>query len=155
MGAEELTAGEQITVGVLLTQVADAQSLAAACALNKFAVDAVPSPIGAYAVLRDLVPGRPEALAKAFSALVQTVPVILITATSGQMSAQQWEQGELSGKLPVALVLDGAPHELEDLLLGSASVAELDGVVDSAKISKFKAMRMLAASARAYKAKVK
>ena len=148
-----MSAGEEVTVAVLLTQVANAEALAAACALNKFKVDAVSSPIGAYAIIPETTDGYPEKVAKAVSQLVKSVPVILIQATSGQMKAQQWEAGEVKGNIPVALVLDGAPHELEDVLLGETTVADLDGVVSSAKISRFKAMRLLAATAKAYKAK--
>lgn len=147
-----MSAGEEVTVAVLLTQVANAEALAAACALNKFKVEAVSSPIGAYAVIPETTDGYPEKVAKAVSQLVKSVPVILIQATSGQMKAQQWEAGEVKGTLPVALVLDGAPHELEDVLLGETTTADLPGVVSSAKISRFKAMRLLAATAKAYKA---
>lgn len=144
---------EEVTVAVLLTQVASAQSLAAASALGKFKVEAVGSPIGAYAIIPNTANGYPEQVTVSVSKLVQGAPVILIQATSGQMKAQQYEDGELKGKLPVALVLDGAPHELEDILLGEKTVADLEDVVSSAKMSRFKAMRLLAASARAYKAK--
>lgn len=150
-----MSTAEEASVAVLLTQVADAQSLAAACALNKFKVEAVSSPIGAYAIIQDTTKGYPEAVTVAVSKLVQGVPVILIQAFEGRMAAQQYEAGELKGTLPVALVLDGAPHELEDILLGQVTVAELPDVVSSGKISRFKAMRMLAASAKAYKAQAK
>lgn len=150
-----MTNPEEVTVAVLLTQVADAQSLAAACAMNKLKVTAVSSPIGAYGVCHDLSAGKPQEVAKAVSALVQSVPVILITASSGQMKAEQWQAGEVVGKLPVALVLDGAPHELEDLLLQQTTVEELPDTVFSGDISRFKALRMLAGAAKAYKAKAK
>ncbi|WP_435299902.1 hypothetical protein [Timonella sp. A28] len=141
------------TVAVLLTQVATAQALAATCALNKVKATIVPSPIGAYAVAHDVSPAATAHLAKAVSSLVKTVPAILIQSTQGQMTATQWQGGVEEGTLPPALVLDGAPHELEDVLFGVVEPESLEGSLDSAKISRFKAMRILAATARQYKAK--
>ncbi len=135
---------------VLLTQVATAEALAAACAMSGMKVWAVESPIGAYAVTQPRQDG--QQLAASLTALAKQAPAILITNAQGHMTAEQWEGGQKIGTLPPALVLDGAPHELEDLLLGQVDVATLDGVVDAAKISRFKAMRMLAKSARQYKA---
>ena len=132
-------------IAVILTQVATAEALAAACALSKVAVDAVGSPIGAYAVCRDASGDTPQTLAKAVSALVKTVPLILFEVDGGQISAGQWQAGERTGDLAPGLVLDGAPHELEDVLLGATSVQDLDGVVSSSGMSRWKAIRALAA----------
>ena len=46
------------------------------------------------------------------------------------------------------LVLGGAPENVVDLLTGATNVADLDGVVGSTSISKFKAVRMLTSAAR-------
>ena len=46
-------------------------------------------------------------------------------------------------------MLSGAPEILEDLLLGTTTPADVDGVVTSVGLSRFRALRMLAASARA------
>jgi hypothetical protein len=136
-------------VALILTQIATAEALAAACAVNKIVVDAVPSPVGAYAVCRDALAEEPAALAQMLSTLVKTVPLILFVSSGGQLTASKWQAGNKVEDLPAALVLDGAPHEFEDLLLGSATVADLDGVVSSAGISRWKAMRSLAANGRA------
>ncbi|WP_098454650.1 hypothetical protein [Sanguibacter antarcticus] len=133
-------------IAIILTQVATAEALAAACALSKIQVDAVTSPIGAYAVCRDASGDGPEALAKAVSTLVKTVPLVLVEMEGGQISAGQWQAGERTGDLAPGLVLDGAPHEFEDLLLGVTSVKDLDGVVSSSGISRWKAARSLAAA---------
>jgi len=45
-------------------------------------------------------------------------------------------------------MLDGAPDELEDLMLGTRTVADFDGVVSSVGMSRLKAMRVLASAAR-------
>lgn len=131
-------------IAIILTQVATAEALAAACAVNKLVVDAVPSPLGAYAICRDTSAGAPAELARAVSALVKSVPLILFEASGGQVKASQWQGGQRVGDMPAALVLDGAPHEFEDLLLGSTTVHDLKGVVSSAGMSRWKAMRALA-----------
>ncbi|ACZ22168.1 hypothetical protein Sked_22530 [Sanguibacter keddieii DSM 10542] len=137
------------TVAAILTQVATAEALAAACAIGKHVVDAVPSPIGAYAVLVDPSGDRPAELASAVSGLVKTVPLILFEATDGHITASQWLAGVRGEDLPAALVLDGAPHEFEDVLLGSVAASEVEGAVSSKGMSRWKAARSLAASRRA------
>lgn len=133
-------------VAVLMTQIATAEALAAACAVHRAPVDVVVSPIGAYAVCRE--PFSAADVARDVSALVKTVPLILVEAKSGQISAGQWLAGERTGDLPPGLVLDGAPHELEDILLGAVAVTDLENVVTSVGMSRWKAMRSLAATAR-------
>ena len=51
--------------------------------------------------------------------------------------------------LRAGLVMNGAPEVLEDLLLGTTAAADVPGMVSSVGLSRFRAMRMLAASARA------
>ena len=140
--------GAPVTAAVVLTQVATAEALAAACAIGKMVVDAVPSPIGAYAVLREPSAEGATELARSVSGLVKTVPLILFQVSDGRISASRWQGGALVEDLPAALVLDGAPHELEDLLLGAVAVDGLEGVVTSKGISRWKAARSLAASGR-------
>ncbi|SDC73465.1 hypothetical protein SAMN05216410_2279 [Sanguibacter gelidistatuariae] len=135
-------------IAIILTQVATAEALAAACAVNKIVVDAVTSPVGAYAICRDLSEGAPAELARAVSTLVKTVPLILFEAAGGQVKASQWQGGKRLGDMPAALVLDGAPHEFEDLLFGTTTVHDLPGVVSSAGMSRWKAMRNLSGKAR-------
>ncbi|MCL1870147.1 MAG: hypothetical protein FWF90_07000 [Promicromonosporaceae bacterium] len=144
----ELTAPRDRELAVLLTQVADAEALAAACALAELDVDAAPTPIGALAVLRDLTGEAPERAAAAVSQLVTGVPLILVTRAEGQLTAVRYTGGNADGNLPPGLVLSGAPDALEDLLTGAITVADLPGVVQSGGIGRFKAMRMLAGIAR-------
>ncbi|MGW6132306.1 hypothetical protein ACWFNE_19960 [Cellulomonas sp. NPDC055163] len=139
-------AAEAPTVTLVLTQVAAAAPLAAACALAGVAVDVVPSPVGALAVLRDPRTG-PDGAA-AISKLLKAVPVILLERRSGQITATRWAGGEKGDELPAGLVLSDAPAVLEDLLLGGASVGDVEGVVTSVGLSRWKAMRLLAQSAR-------
>jgi hypothetical protein len=144
----ELTAPTDRELAVLLTQVADAEPLAAACALADLDVDAAPTPVGALAVLRDPTGESPERAATAVSKLVAGVPLVLLTRAEGQHTAVRYQDGVAEGNLPPGLVLGGAPDALEDLLTGQLAVTELPGLVASSSIGRFKAMRMLTGAAR-------
>ncbi|WP_240643944.1 hypothetical protein [Antribacter gilvus] len=135
-------------LAVLVTQIAGAGPLAAACALSGLDVDAVPTSIGALAVLRDRAGDAPEQAAAAISGLVRGVPLVLVTRRGEQLTALRFTDGERGDELSPGLVLGGAPEELEDLLTGFKTVAELDGVVASSSISRFKAVRLLTSAAR-------
>lgn len=134
---------EQPSVALVVTQVAAAAPLAAACALAKVDVDAVPSSVGAIAVLRD--PASGPAGAEAISRFLRTLPVILLERREGQISAGRWTGGVRVADLPPGLVLSDAPSVLEDLLLGDAAAADVPGVVSSVGMSRWQAMRALAA----------
>lgn len=141
-----LDAVQPPTVAVVVTQVAVADALAAACSLASVDVDAVPSPVGALAVLRE--PAAGASAAGAVSRLLRQVPVVLLERTAGKISASQWVGGEHQKDLPAGLVLSGAPPVLEDLLLGDVPPADIEGVVSSVGLSRWKAMRLLAAHRR-------
>ncbi|HZL01753.1 MAG TPA: hypothetical protein VFC48_01375 [Cellulomonas sp.] len=140
------SADDAVTVALVVTQVAAAGPLAAACSLAKVDVDVVPSPVGALALLRD--PRTAAEGAAAISRLLKTVPVVLLERRASQITATRWTAGERGDELPPGLVLSDAPAVLEDLLLGGVSVGDLDGVVTSVGLSRWKAMRMLASSTR-------
>ncbi|GAA2728684.1 hypothetical protein [Cellulomonas aerilata] len=136
-------------VALVVTPVAGPGPLAATCAMAKVAVDVVPSTVGAIAVCRDLTGGAPREAAIAISRLLKGVPVVLLERSGGHVSASRWLDGEQGEDLAAGLVLSGAPEVLEDLLLGTTTPAEVDGAVSSVGLSRFRALRMLAASARA------
>ena len=73
---------------------------------------------------------------------------MLVTRTGEQMTAVRFADGVRGDELAPGLVLGGAPENVVDLLTGATSVADLDGVVGSTSISKFKAVRMLTSAAR-------
>lgn len=133
-------------VAVLLTQVATAEALAAAAALAKVPLDAVATPIGAVGVCREVAPGGPEAAAAALSRLLPAVPVILLVHRDGQVAAARWQGGADAGELAPALVLDGVPATVEDLILGQVAIGDLEHV--SSRMSRWKASRLLAKQAR-------
>ncbi len=129
------------SVALVVTQVAVPAPLAAACALAQVDVDAVPSGVGAIAVLRD--PAAAPVGAEAISKLLRTLPVILLERREGQITATRWIGGSRD-ELPAGLVLSDAPAVLEDLLLGSVAAADVPGVVSSVGMSRWQAMRALA-----------
>ncbi|GCE76747.1 hypothetical protein [Cellulomonas biazotea] len=130
------------SVALVVTQVAVPAPLAAACALAQVDVDAVPSGVGAIAVLRD--PAAAPVGAEAISKLLRTLPVILLERREGQITATRWIGGSRDDELPAGLVLSDAPAVLEDLLLGSVAAADVPGVVSSVGMSRWQAMRALA-----------
>jgi hypothetical protein len=135
-------------LAALITQVADAEALAAACSLAGIEIDAVPTPVGALAILRDRSDGVPQRAAASVSQVVKGVPLILVTRHGEQLACFRYLDGAEEGKLPPGLVLGGAPEALEDLLTGHLTLADLPGVIPSEGISRLKAIRMLSAVSR-------
>jgi hypothetical protein len=134
---------------VLLTQVAHAEALAAACALGKVAVDVVPSDIGAIAVCRDTGEDQPERAAAVVSKALANTMVVLLVHRGGRMAGSRWAGGTRGDDVSAVLMLDGAPSVVEQLLLGQVEVSALPGVVSSVGMSRWRAARTLTAAARA------
>lgn len=135
---------DEPVVAMVVTQVAGAKALAAACSLAGVDVDAVPSPVGALAVLRDTTDAaRTAEAAAAISQMLRTSPVVLLDRRAGRIAASRWSAGEKEDDLPAGLVLSGAPAVLEDVLVGGTPVAEVDGVETSVGMSRWAAMRAL------------
>ena len=143
-----LTGPGEPDFAALITQIAGAEPLAAASSLAQLDLDAVPTSVGAVGVLRDRSGDAPERAAAAISQLVRGVPLVLVTRTGEQMTAVRFADGVRGDELAPGLVLGGAPENVVDLLTGATAVADVDGVVGSDSISKFKAMRMLTSAAR-------
>ena len=141
--------GELPTAAVVLTQVAVPEALAAACALQRLPVDVVPTPIGALAWCRDTGEGAPAAVARAVSALLPAVPVLLLEQRDGQISASRWSAGAEGTVMSPGLVLEGAPAVVEQLLLGQTTAGDQPGVVTSVGMSRWRATRTLTAISRA------
>ncbi|WP_454044134.1 hypothetical protein [Cellulosimicrobium sp. Marseille-Q8652] len=143
-----LTGGSEPELVALVTQIAGAEPLAAACSLAQVEADVVATDVGAVAVLRDRSGDAPSVAAAALTTLVKGVPLILVERRGEQLTMTRWSDGAVGDTLAPGLVLGGAPEALEDLLTGSTSVADLDGVVASSSISRWKAMRLLTAAGR-------
>jgi hypothetical protein len=135
---------DEPVVAIVVTQVAGAKALAAACSLAGVDVDAVPSPVGALAVLRVTTDAaRTAEAAAAISQMLRTSPVVLLDRRAGRIAASRWSAGEKEDDLPAGLVLSGAPAVLEDVLVGGTPVAEVEGVETSVGMSRWAAMRAL------------
>lgn len=150
-----------ITLALVLTPVASAPALAAACAASGLVVDVVPTSRGAVAVravavpepsadewdisellgAEDVVPPEAAELASTLSRLTRH-GVVLVTARlaedsgvesglSGQISARRYAGGEAAEEVPGGLVIAGADDVVEDLLLGRRVVTDIPGHVSS------------------------
>jgi len=137
----------EVGLALVVTPVANAEALAATCAMAKITIDAVPTEVGALAVFRETSGDGPAQGAGAISRLLRGVPVVLLERREGQLSASRWLDGTRDGELAPGLVLNDAPEVLEDLMLGVTTPADLDGVVPST-MSRLKAMRVLAKPTR-------
>ncbi|MBL0886780.1 hypothetical protein HGK34_10920 [Myceligenerans sp. I2] len=135
-------------MAVLITQIASAEPLAAAASLAGIDLDAVPTEVGALAVLRDPSGSRPDDAASALSQVVRGVPLVQVTRKGEQLTCVRWSDGERGDEISPALLLGGAPQTVEDILTGFAKPADLEGVVASGSIGRMKAMRMLTSAAR-------
>ncbi|MCB7137808.1 hypothetical protein [Cellulosimicrobium marinum] len=143
-----LTSGSAPELVALVTQIAGAEPLAAACSLAQVEADVVATDVGAVAVLRDRAGDAPAHAAAALTTLVKGVPLILVERRGEQLSMRRWADGAEGDVLAPGLVLGGAPEELEDLLVGTTALTDLPGVVASTSISRWKAMRLLTSAAR-------
>ena len=76
------------------------------------------------------------------------VPLILVERRGEQLAMVRWADGAPGDVLAPGLVLGSAPEVLEDLITGERAVADLDGVVASSSLSRWKAMRLLTAAGR-------
>ncbi|MBD8079171.1 hypothetical protein IF651_08920 [Cellulosimicrobium arenosum] len=143
-----LAASDEPPFAALVTQIAGAEPLAAACSLGQVEADVVATDVGAVAVLRDAAGDAPAHAAAALTTLVKGVPLILVERRGEQLTMTRWTDGAAGDTLAPGLVLGGAPESLEDLLTGTTTIGALDGIVPSGSISRFKAMRMLTSAAR-------
>lgn len=135
-------------LALVLTQLDGPEPLAAACALARVDVDALPTDVGAVAVVRDASADGLARAAGAISQMIKGVPVVALARSAGQITATRWLDGASQGDLPPGLVLDEAPAVLEDIMLGEIAPSDAPGFVSSAGLGRWKAARMLARAAR-------
>lgn len=126
---------------VLLTEVAGAEVLTSLCAVVGVKADVMDSQVGAVAVMHD--PASAPAAAAALSKAVPQAGIIALTAHDGSMRAELWSNAELKDTPPPALVLDGAPPEVEHYLIGVIEASDLGPTTSSAHVGRFKAIRSL------------
>lgn len=140
--------GTKRELAILLTPIAQAKALAAACALSGIAADAVDTHTGAVALLHDIDGEAPEQAASILSKVVSGFPIVLVTKTEGQIGVSQFLAGEEKGPLAPAVVLTAAPELVEDLIIGAVKPADVPGSVTSVGMGKAKALKLLADAAR-------
>ncbi|GAA2522582.1 hypothetical protein [Rarobacter incanus] len=140
------------TRAVLMTQVATAEALAATCAIHGVQATALPSEIGAY-IPSDAATA--ERLATSLSSAITAVPFLLLSVADDRLSVHRYQDGERGEDVPGALVLDSLPADVENFLLGTVTIGDLAGGVDSGSIGRWKALRILARTSRALKAQAK
>ncbi len=134
-------------ITLVITQVTSASALAAACAMAKTAVNAFDTPDGAVAIV-DQTSDQMDTAAT-ISGLLRDIPILVMHSVDGQITAHMWERGKQSAEVSPALALAGAAGVVEQLLTGQLAVTDLDSVISSAQMSRWKAMRILASARRA------
>jgi hypothetical protein len=146
--SDEVRSGPVATgITLVITQVTSASALAAACAMAKTAVTAFDTPDGAVAIVDQA--SDPAGTAATISGLLRDIPILVMHSADGQITAHMWERGEQSAEVSPALALAGAAEVVEQLLTGQLAVSDLDPVISSAQMSRWKAMRILASARRA------
>ncbi len=133
---------------LVITQIAGAEPLAAACALADVDADALATDIGAVAVLRETAVDSVTKAANALTTLIAGVPIIVVERRADHLTITRWQDGVRGDELAPGLVLGGAPEEVEDLVTGATQVDQLPNIVASTSITRWKAMRLLTSAAR-------
>lgn len=140
--------GEHCELALLLTPVADARALVAACVLVGVPVTVVPSPSGAVAVLVNKDGDGPERAAAALAAILPAFPVLLITKASGQLKGRRYLGSQPPQEVPAGLLVAGASGVVEDLIIGQRTPVDIPGTVSSSGVTEAKAMLWLSKAAR-------
>lgn len=133
---------------VVVTPVGEPAALAAACALARVPADVVRSDVGSIAVCHEPRGDAPLVAGRAVSQLLQGALVVVLRNTGGQITSTGFSDGAETEVQEAGLWLDAAPVVLEDLITGTVEVAELEGVVSTAGMSRWRAARTLARLAR-------
>jgi len=133
---------------VVVTPVPAPEALAAACALAGVRAEVVPSEVGSLAVCLDAEGDAPHAAARSISQLLKGVLVVVLQNTDGQIESAGYTNAEATEVQAAGLWLDAAPVVLEDLITGTAQASEVEGMVSSVGMSRWRAARNLAKLAR-------
>jgi hypothetical protein len=145
--------GEQLDLAVLVTPIVDAKALAGACAILGLNAVAVPTELGALAVLLDASGQTPVQAAKALGTVIPNLPILLIMKSAGQLQAQRFVDYLPPQDVPAGLIVAGASAVLEDLLVGQVDLNQLRGTVSSVGVPRAKALMWLAGATRRGKRK--
>ena len=136
------------TRALVVTPVGDPAALAAACALGGVVADVVPSDVGSIAVCHDPHGEAPLKAGRTISQLLKGALVVVLRNAGGQITSTGFTDGQETEVQEAGLWLDAAPVVLEDLVTGTTTAAEVEGVVSSAGMSRWRAARTLAKLSR-------
>lgn len=161
------------TIALVLTPLADPTALGALLSMLNLQADVIGTTTGAVACLEVPVkvtddiesllgaarpmPTEAEELACEMSKLTRMGVVLLVSwlvegdqiepGVSGQITARRYVGGQAQEDLPAGLVIARMDQRVEDLLLGRVNPKDLSQI-DTAKISRWQALRMLGKNIR-------
>lgn len=123
---------------VIVAPFGRVDQLAAASVLSNLGGHAVP--IGDYSALVDDAPAADgQRAAGRLSELARDHDVLLLTRDDGQIEGSHYRNGVQASPVPAGLALTNLPDEVEELLLGRKEPADIDGHVDTSKLTKLQA----------------
>ena len=138
-------------VAVVVTPLAAADVLAGSLRLAGAPLPpgTVVVPTGGGAVAAALVdPDAAQALVEGVSRVLRDVPVVLLTRHAGRLSATRWSSGRAGESLTPGLVMTTLDDAVEALLLGRTAPAQATGAIEVARLGRWRAARMVAATRR-------
>jgi hypothetical protein len=138
-------------VAVVVTPLAAADVLAGSLRLAGAPLPpgTVVAPTGGGAVAAALVdPHAAQALVEGVSRVLRDVPVVLLTRHAGRLSATRWSSGRAGESLTPGLVMTTLDDAVEALLLGRTAPAQATGAIEVARLGRWRAARMVAATRR-------
>ena len=133
---------------VIVTPVPIVEALAASCVLAGVDAEVVPSEVGSIAVCLDPEGEVPRKAAVTLSQLLKGGLVVVLQNEGGQITATGFTNGAETEVQEAGLWLDAAPIELEDLITGTAEASEIEGMISTASMSRWRAARTLAKISR-------
>lgn len=167
---EEVTTPKAVKLAIVLTPIANADALAALCAMSGLSCWVVPASTGAVAVKElvsthaewdvselldgaDSEPAEAAELAGTLSRLSRA-GVVLVTADlatdvgiesglSGTMTARRYAGGQVGEEVSAGLILASMDQVVEDLLLGLTRAQDVSGAVDTTRVKPSRIMRWL------------
>lgn len=126
---------------VIVTPFGRAEQLSAACTLSGIRCDVVP--IGSFSaiVLDDTSIAEGNEIAARISKLAGKHEVLLLARNDEQIDAGHYRNGSREADVPAGLALTNLPEETEKLLLETLAPRDIDGHIDTSKMSKLEASK--------------
>ncbi|MCT1690633.1 hypothetical protein M3B11_06645 [Brevibacterium sp. p3-SID960] len=133
---------------VIVTPFGRAEQLAAACTLSDIRCDVVP--VGSFSaiVLDDTSIAEGNDVAATISKLSGKHEVLMLARNDEQIDAGHFRSGIREADVPAGLALTNLPAEVEKLLLETIAPRDIDGHLDTSKMSKLEASKATMTPAR-------